>query len=141
MKPVYNGYEEHLVTCSELKEMFPDEYISNGRHHSTVLGITVKEFLSVRRSIVDDKKYRIFMNDNFCKVMPENGDKQLAFFSHVRLDNARLSHSPEEARINTVCPECGSKMEYKEGKYGAFLGCTGYPECKHTEKILILGNL
>jgi DNA topoisomerase I len=28
------------------------------------------------------------------------------------------------------CPVCGSKMQIRHGKYGAFLGCTRYPECK-----------
>jgi DNA topoisomerase I len=28
------------------------------------------------------------------------------------------------------CPVCGSKMQIRHGKYGAFLGCTRYPECR-----------
>jgi DNA topoisomerase-1 len=28
-----------------------------------------------------------------------------------------------------VCPKCGKPMKVRHGKYGAFLGCTGYPEC------------
>ena len=28
------------------------------------------------------------------------------------------------------CPKCGSKMKIRHGKFGAFLGCTNYPECK-----------
>lgn len=32
-----------------------------------------------------------------------------------------------------VCPECGEEMILREGKYGKFWGCTGYPECKHSE--------
>ena len=32
-----------------------------------------------------------------------------------------------------VCPECGEEMVLREGKYGKFWGCSGYPECKHTE--------
>ena len=33
-----------------------------------------------------------------------------------------------------ACPECGKPMQRRQGKYGAFLGCTGYPECRHIEK-------
>ena len=29
-----------------------------------------------------------------------------------------------------VCPECGKPMAIKLGRYGKFLACTGYPECK-----------
>ncbi|WP_042281596.1 type I DNA topoisomerase [Candidatus Protochlamydia sp. R18] len=28
------------------------------------------------------------------------------------------------------CPNCGSEMKIRHGRYGAFLGCTKYPECK-----------
>ena len=33
------------------------------------------------------------------------------------------------------CPECGKPMVMKEGRFGLFLACTGYPECKHTESV------
>jgi len=33
------------------------------------------------------------------------------------------------------CPECGRWMVIREGKYGEFLGCTGYPDCDHTEEV------
>jgi len=33
-----------------------------------------------------------------------------------------------------TCPECGEEMVVREGEYGKFWGCTGYPECDHTEK-------
>lgn len=29
-----------------------------------------------------------------------------------------------------LCPVCGSEMKVRHGRYGAFLGCTRYPECK-----------
>lgn len=28
------------------------------------------------------------------------------------------------------CPKCGLEMKLRHGKFGSFLGCTGYPECK-----------
>ena len=33
-----------------------------------------------------------------------------------------------------ACPQCGKPMQRRQGKYGAFLGCTGYPACRHVEK-------
>ena len=34
------------------------------------------------------------------------------------------------------CADCGKPMEVKRGRYGEFLGCTGYPECKNMESIV-----
>ncbi|MFP4000986.1 MAG: reverse transcriptase-like protein [Thermoplasmata archaeon] len=33
-----------------------------------------------------------------------------------------------------ICPECGEEMVVREGEYGKFWGCTGYPKCEHTER-------
>jgi len=34
-----------------------------------------------------------------------------------------------------LCPVCGRPMELRVSRFGQFLGCTGYPECKHTERL------
>ncbi|MFH2092872.1 MAG: type I DNA topoisomerase [Pseudomonadota bacterium] len=33
------------------------------------------------------------------------------------------------------CVKCGQPMVTKDGKFGLFLACTGYPACKHTESV------
>ena len=34
-----------------------------------------------------------------------------------------------------VCDRCGKPMVIKRGRYGDFLACTGYPDCKHTQSL------
>ena len=36
---------------------------------------------------------------------------------------------PKESGDN--CEKCGRPMVYKQGRYGTFLACSGYPECRH----------
>ena len=43
--------------------------------------------------------------------------------------------APEVAAEN--CPKCGKPMAVKRGRFGYFLACTGYPECRSTKKIVI----
>jgi DNA topoisomerase-1 len=38
------------------------------------------------------------------------------------------------------CEKCGKPMVRKEGKFGEFLACTGYPECRHTESVVTSGG-
>ena len=38
------------------------------------------------------------------------------------------------------CDKCGKDMIKKQGRYGEFLACTGYPECKYTESVNQEGN-
>ena len=40
-----------------------------------------------------------------------------------------------ENRIDNACPCCGGKLIYKNGKYGEFLGCSNYPNCKFAKNI------
>ncbi|HYZ16656.1 MAG TPA: topoisomerase DNA-binding C4 zinc finger domain-containing protein, partial [Candidatus Acidoferrum sp.] len=35
-----------------------------------------------------------------------------------------------------VCPNCGKMMVIKTGRFGRFMSCSGYPECKTTKPIL-----
>ncbi len=42
----------------------------------------------------------------------------------------RVKIQPKES--DQVCPNCGKKMLIREGRFGEFLGCAGYPECKTT---------
>ncbi len=34
------------------------------------------------------------------------------------------------------CPRCGGLLVKRNGKYGAFLGCSGYPDCRYTENAI-----
>ncbi len=33
------------------------------------------------------------------------------------------------------CPECGNKLTVKSGRFGPFIACTNYPECRYTKPI------
>lgn len=47
------------------------------------------------------------------------------------------SYSCEECehKEKIICKDCGEVMRVMEGKYGLFLGCSGYPDCKNTKNI------
>jgi DNA topoisomerase-1 len=50
------------------------------------------------------------------------------------------NEAPEEAAENPyeneTCENCGKPMQLKRGRFGQFLACTGYPDCKTTRKIM-----
>ncbi len=43
--------------------------------------------------------------------------------------------APDVAEEN--CQKCGKPMAVKRGRFGYFLACTGYPECRNTKKIVM----
>ena len=41
----------------------------------------------------------------------------------------------EEEEVNENCEQCGRPMLLRWGKFGKFLGCSGYPECKNIQPL------
>jgi DNA topoisomerase-1 len=56
-----------------------------------------------------------------------------------RIDEALSSHlfpPREDGSDPRVCPQCGKgRLSIKFGKFGAFLGCSNYPECAYTKPL------
>ena len=47
----------------------------------------------------------------------------------------------ESGRDPRVCPGCGAgKLSIKLGKFGAFIGCSNYPECRFTRPLAVEGD-
>lgn len=42
---------------------------------------------------------------------------------------------PNEKPDFVTCPLCGAMMVERKGKYGRFLGCSSYPDCKGTQRL------
>ncbi|MBR6025536.1 MAG: type I DNA topoisomerase, partial [Firmicutes bacterium] len=42
----------------------------------------------------------------------------------------------EPVLTGETCPECGKPLAIKQSRFGEFIACTGYPECKYTKPII-----
>ncbi|MDO5022488.1 MAG: topoisomerase DNA-binding C4 zinc finger domain-containing protein, partial [Eubacteriales bacterium] len=42
----------------------------------------------------------------------------------------------EDEPTDIICENCGSTMVYKMGRYGKFIACPNFPECRNTKPIL-----
>ncbi len=51
------------------------------------------------------------------------------------MDGKRIEVPAEETDV--ICEKCGRKMVIKSGKFGKFLACPGFPECKNTKRIVV----
>lgn len=56
-------------------------------------------------------------------------DKTVKNSEHVR--NIREMKQNVE---NNICPRCGKQLVERQGKNGAFFGCSGYPSCRFIKK-------
>ena len=51
------------------------------------------------------------------------------------LDGERIKVPDEVSDV--ICPLCGRNLVYKSGRFGRFLACPGWPECSHTQPIVV----
>ena len=52
------------------------------------------------------------------------------------LEELFFSSKTDESKTTRICPKCNNgKLGLQLGKYGAFIGCQNYPECKYTKQI------
>ena len=97
----------------------------------TARGMELSQFL--------DKSFPDLINFNYTKELESNLDKiangtlkQLDFLNDFY---RTLEDSAQRVRPETkVCPHCGKPLVKRFSKYGAFFGCSGYPDCKYIEK-------
>jgi DNA topoisomerase-1 len=56
---------------------------------------------------------------------------------YIRDEKGRIQpiEIAEEELSDKQCAVCGRSMVMKQGKFGKFLACSGYPKCKHTESL------
>jgi len=106
----------------------------------TDLGFTVTDKLIDFFPDVTDVEFTARVEDKLDRIEEGEGDwRQLLeeFYSPFaeRLAEAEEKMEREEVVEETdeVCEKCGSPMVVKYGRYGKFLACSNYPECKNTK--------
>ncbi len=75
---------------------------------------------------------------DFNKTIGEVGEKP--FSEVLEILNQKIGGQifgfNEKGEINNDCPTCNKgKLSLKLGKFGAFMGCSNYPDCKHTMQV------
>ena len=63
------------------------------------------------------------------------------FYANLKEELAVADEAIEKVQIedqptDEVCPLCGRPMVIKSGRFGEFMACSGYPECKNTKAIV-----
>lgn len=54
--------------------------------------------------------------------------------NHVQNIKSTVKDNHEKEK-NMICPKCGGNLVERNGKYGKFIGCSNYPQCRYTLKI------
>lgn len=110
------------------------------RFAPTSVGMAVNDFLVENFSTIDDIPFTAQMEDDLDMVA--NGEKEWVkmmkeFYSPFAKslnsvkDAARVKIEAEQ--VDEKCDVCGSNLLIRVGKFGKFLACSRFPECKFTK--------
>jgi DNA topoisomerase-1 len=115
------------------------------RFKPTVIGTTVNDFLIDHFPDIMDYDFTAQMEENLDKV--SLGDKKWRkvvgnFWEPLEekiedvIENAERAKIPVE-KLDKPCPECGEEeggeLVIRTGKYGKFISCNRFPDCKYTD--------
>ncbi|HOO57076.1 MAG TPA: type I DNA topoisomerase [bacterium] len=104
----------------------------------TKWGSIVNELLTKNFSDIVDYNFTARMEEDLDMV--EEGKKEWSrlvgefyepFTQHLEKASKNMKF---EEKIEEKCPECGADLVVKTGRYGLFIGCSKYPECRFTRQ-------
>ncbi len=114
------------------------------RFRPTELGLIVTDLLAESFPRLLDVGFTAGLEEELDHI--EEGDtvwqSVIGEFYHPFAEDLKKAHAElerieiQDEESDVVCDKCGRNMVYKLGRFGKFLACPGYPECKNTKAIL-----
>ncbi|MFA5839671.1 MAG: type I DNA topoisomerase [Candidatus Margulisiibacteriota bacterium] len=106
----------------------------------TEIGVTTNTLLVKHFPQILDIKFTAQMEDELDDVAEAkiNWVKALKdfyepFAAALSLAEVKMEKVKKEIATDEVCPTCGKPLIIREGRYGNFIACSGYPKCKYTK--------
>ena len=99
-------------------------------HFNDIIDVEFTANMESRLDAVEDGKqhWKELLSDFYKGFSQEMKDAEAA------LEGVRLKVPEEET--DEICELCGRKMVIKMGRFGKFLACPGFPECKNTKALV-----
>jgi len=118
---------------------------TKGNFQPTELGLVVNDLLVKHFANIVNTEFTAGMEEELDEIANENRDWVHTIEDFYKPFSASLKTAIQVAEkvqladeiTDETCPQCGKPLVVKFGRYGKFLACSGYPECKHTKPFQI----
>ncbi|MFH2038011.1 MAG: type I DNA topoisomerase [Chloroflexota bacterium] len=131
--PILSTIQNRGYVFRNEKRLFPTE-----------TGILVNDLLVKYFPVIVDVGFTAHMEsdlDNVAAGEQDWVDVIKAFYDpfafavqHAQADMPVTKSEPES--IGRLCPDCGKELVIRYGRYGKFISCSGFPDCRYTETLL-----
>jgi DNA topoisomerase-1 len=123
--------ERNYVEKNEQKKFFP-----------TKIGITVNDILVEHFPEIVDVGFTSKMEENLDKIaegdikwVPVIKNFYEPFSKNLEKKYKEVEKQKIEKKTDEICEKCGKPMVIKQSRFGEFLACSGFPECKNTKTL------
>lgn len=114
-----------------------------GKFIPTELGLFVTDFLLENFSDLMEYEFTVRLEEELDRI----SEGELSWVDYLKSYYSLLDKDIKEATkvesvkatgipLEDACPECGRQLVIKEGRYGRFKACSGYPECEFRESLV-----
>ena len=81
------------------------------------------------------KEFWVPFKNNIEEIMKIKNSEVIEYISDIL--SSTIFGNDENGKIKNKCPDCNNgTLGLRIGKFGVFIACSNYPECKHTEQIV-----
>ena len=108
----------------------------------TEIAFTVTEVLEKHFTDIVDANFTANMEEVLDEIADEGKDWQkvlhdfyFPFMEKIEAGKNEIKSLKVAKPIGRNCPECGSELLLRKGRYGEFIACSGFPKCKYTEQV------
>ncbi len=114
---------------------------------STELGEAITDLLKAKFPKIVNVKFTAGMESqldtvesgetDYIKMLHEFYDDFIATVDKAKADMQGQKIKLKEDETDIKCDKCGRNMIIKTGRFGKFLACPGYPDCKNTKPLVV----
>ncbi len=140
-----NGIGRPSTYASIMTVIQEREYVEKqgDRFHPTELGVIVNDLLVASFDDIFNAEYTAALEaqlDDIEEGRAEWRETLRSFYDKFTVDLAQARKDMKDVKRQEIltdekCDKCGSVMAIKFGRFGRFLACTNYPECKNTRDL------
>jgi len=131
--PILSTIQERGYVIRENKRLFPSE-----------TGMTVNDLLVGHFTEIVDYNFTVRMEENLDEIAEGKRDWPEVIRSFYKPFAEQLSKAQAEMptakteleKVGRECPKCGHDLVIRWGRFGKFISCSNFPECRHTEPLL-----
>lgn len=141
-----NGIGRPSTYASIISTIEGRNYVNVEKRHlvPTQIGFTVNDLLNAHFDEIMDISFTSQMENELDQI----ADGEKGWVDVIRQFYETFEPELEKAKENMPelpkaepepvgrdCPDCGKPLVYREGRFGKFISCSGYPSCHYTEKL------